>query len=230
MRIFCTLLYLCCTSDTNLITFVPRRRNDGTQRHNKTRKGTISYTMSTNIRVQRICKYCGNEFTAKTTVTLYCGDVCSKRAYKARIRAAKVEATNTETKQIKAKSQIDLNLKSFLSITEACTLIGISRRTIYRMIQRGELVVGKAGKRTLIRRSDIDSLFELPHPIEEEHSKKPINNPVSLEDCYSLNSIKSKFGISEKALYDLIKRNDIQKIKNGIHTYVPKKAIDLILS
>ncbi|MFA6334291.1 MAG: CHC2 zinc finger domain-containing protein [Bacteroidales bacterium] len=30
--------------------------------------------MGSNIRVQRICQYCGKEFTARTTVTKYCGD------------------------------------------------------------------------------------------------------------------------------------------------------------
>ncbi len=29
--------------------------------------------MSSNIKLQRICQHCGNEFTAKTTVTQYCG-------------------------------------------------------------------------------------------------------------------------------------------------------------
>ena len=38
--------------------------------------------MSSNIFVQRICEECGNEFTARTTVTRFCGDRCAKRAYK----------------------------------------------------------------------------------------------------------------------------------------------------
>ena len=53
--------------------------------------------MSSNIKVQRICQHCGNEFTARTTTTQYCGDTCAKRAYKARLRAAKVESvTHTQ--------------------------------------------------------------------------------------------------------------------------------------
>ena len=50
--------------------------------------------MSSNIRVQRICQFCGKEFTARTTVTKYCSDVCAKRAYKARKRTEKVEISN----------------------------------------------------------------------------------------------------------------------------------------
>jgi excisionase family DNA binding protein len=54
----------------------------------------------------------------------------------------------------------ELKEKPFLSIAETCKLIGISRRTVYRMLERGELIAGKAGKRTILRRSDLDKLFE----------------------------------------------------------------------
>ena len=53
----------------------------------------------------------------------------------------------------------EVQIPEFLSIAEACKLLGISRRTIYRMIKRIELRIGKAGKRTLIKRSEIDKLF-----------------------------------------------------------------------
>jgi hypothetical protein len=70
--------------------------------------------MSTNIKVQRICQFCGKEFTARTTVTQYCGDNCSKRAYKARQRATKVETSNKETLQIKTKPIEELKVQEFL--------------------------------------------------------------------------------------------------------------------
>ena len=112
--------------------------------------------MSSNIQVQRICQHCGKEFTARTTVTQYCSDTCSKRAYKARVRKSKIEHSNKETQRIKNQPIEELKAKAFLSITDTCKLIGISRRTVYRMIKRGELIIGKAGKRTIIRRSDLE--------------------------------------------------------------------------
>ena len=69
--------------------------------------------MSSNIKVQRICQHCGNEFTARTTVTQYCSDTCSKRAYKARIKAAKIESSNKETQQIKTRPIEELKAKEF---------------------------------------------------------------------------------------------------------------------
>lgn len=118
--------------------------------------------MSSNIKVQRICQHCGNEFTARTTVTQYCSDNCAKRAYKVRQRKAKVEESNKETHKVIVRPIEELKAKEFLSIPDACKLLGISRRTIYRMLERGEMKAGKAGKRTIIQRSQIDRLFSYP--------------------------------------------------------------------
>lgn len=116
--------------------------------------------MSSNIRIQRICQHCGNEFTAKTTVTKYCGDLCAKRAYKDRMREKKIENSENETQEIKEQRLNELKEKDFLSINETSVLLGISIRTIYRMISRKELKTGKAGARTIIKRTEIDKLFK----------------------------------------------------------------------
>ena len=65
--------------------------------------------MSSNIRIQRICQQCKNEFTAKTTVTKYCSDRCSKRAYKARQKAeeTKREFLTLEELKILAKTECE---------------------------------------------------------------------------------------------------------------------------
>ena len=49
--------------------------------------------------------------------------------------------------------------KEFLSVDEAATLLGASRRTIQRMIAKGALKVGKLGRRIIVRRKEIDKLF-----------------------------------------------------------------------
>jgi excisionase family DNA binding protein len=83
----------------------------------------------------------------------------------------------------------ELKDKTFLSIAETCKLIGISRRTVYRMLERGELTAGKAGKRTILRRADIDKLFEghekltpvavrkSPRPAKQTDEKKDTAEP-----------------------------------------------------
>ena len=187
--------------------------------------------MSSKIEVQRICQHCGNEFTARTTVTQYCSNTCSKRAYKARLKVSKIEASNKETQRIKNQPIEELKAKAFLSIAETCKLIGISRRTVYRMIERGELITGKAGKRTIIRRSDLEQLlFEQPRTVAPQPESNTEQKQFDISDCYNLTEVQDKYGISETALQNLIKRNSIPKIKKGWFAYVPKTVIDKLLS
>ena len=55
--------------------------------------------MSSNIRNEKVCQQCGNEFVAKTTVTQYCSDICAKRAYKARKKKEKLQNVSKLEKQ-----------------------------------------------------------------------------------------------------------------------------------
>jgi len=57
--------------------------------------------MSSNIEVQRVCQLCGKKFTARTTVTKYCSDRCSKKAYKLRYRESKILQSN-DSKKLKS--------------------------------------------------------------------------------------------------------------------------------
>jgi len=116
--------------------------------------------VSSNIKVQRICKHCGTDFTARTTVTQYCGDNCAKRAYKARQRIAKVETSNNETISIISKPIEELKTKEFLTVRDVSKLLNLSIRTTYRMIDQGDIkAVNLAERKTLVKRSDIDNLF-----------------------------------------------------------------------
>jgi excisionase family DNA binding protein len=115
--------------------------------------------MSSNIRVKRICQHCEKEFTAKTTVTRYCGDRCSKRAYKARKKAEKLNAVTQESRKQVSKPIHELQLKEFLSGKETCQLFGISRTTLWRLIKQGKLKQANIGKRIIIRKSELQNLF-----------------------------------------------------------------------
>jgi len=116
--------------------------------------------MSSNIKVQRICQHCGEEFTARTTVTQYCGDICAKRAYKARQKAAKIETSYKETISIISRPIEAIKVKEFLSVKEVATLLNLSPRTAYRLIEQGSIkAVNLSERKTIIKRSDIDKLF-----------------------------------------------------------------------
>ena len=110
--------------------------------------------------VQRICQYCGQEFTAKTTVTQYCSHPCASKAYKARARASKVEVSNNETLLIKNQPIRVIQEKEFLTVREVSSLMGCSLRTVYYYIESGNLNAVNLGQRvTRVKRSDLDNIF-----------------------------------------------------------------------
>ena len=55
---------------------------------------------------------------------------------------------------------LNLKTKEFLSVQEAADLLGASRWTIQRLVQRNVLSVAKLGRRTILKRSEIDNLFK----------------------------------------------------------------------
>ena len=194
--------------------------------------------MSSNIKVQRICQYCSKEFTARTTVTKYCSDQCSKAAYKSRKRAEKVKQSNIETKQIKTKSIEELKAKEFLTVSDVSKLIGCSRQNVYKLINTGKLkATNILEKKTIVRRCDLDKLFKevteintIPEQQKQELIEWKQAGAFDITDCYTINEVLEKYSISEKGLHDLIKRESIPKIKKGWYAYVPKQIIEKYLS
>lgn len=180
--------------------------------------------MSSNIRINRICEQCGNEFEARKTTSKTCSDTCAKRAYKARQRTVKIDNISQKIQRLKSKPIEDLRTQTYLTIDESAQLLRVSRRTLYRMNERGELLFTKISRRTIISRSDIEQLFARPA------LAKPVPISVSLSDCYTMKEVIQKYSISEKALYDLIKRNNIPKQYSGVYAYIPKTLIDELLT
>ena len=115
--------------------------------------------MTSHIRVQRVCNHCGADFTAKTTVTQYCCGVCAKHAYKGRVRQAKINHSEAETTATRNKPLAEIQAKEFLSIAETCALLGLSRRTVFRLLQSGRIPAAKFGRRTIIKRANLEALF-----------------------------------------------------------------------
>lgn len=183
--------------------------------------------MSTNIRIKRICDFCLQEFTAKTTRTRYCSHICNSRGYKSLARQGKVEKSNKETIQLLNTDLEKIKPLEFLKINQACLLFGISRSTIYRLVNNGYLEVGKFGKRTVIRRCDLESFFAIP--VQDVTLKTGQQFP-GYDNCYTITEIQQKYNISSGALYLLIQRQGIVKYSVGKFTCVAKQDIDIIFN
>ena len=184
--------------------------------------------MSSNIKVQRICQFCNSEFTARTTVTKYCSGNCGKKANKALKRSEKITASNNETKRILRQPIEILKAKEFLTVQEVSQLLNCSKRTAYYYIENGTIKAVNLGQRmTRVKRSEIDNLFNQSN--DEPETKETQIEQFEISDCFNIKEVQNKFGISEKAVYEIIKRNNIPKLKQGWYTYVPKRIINKYL-
>ncbi len=187
--------------------------------------------MTSYIKVQRICRFCGKEFTAQTTTTKCCSTACSSRYYKARKREEKVERSNEETKKARAQSakpaEIPVEDREFLNVSQVAKLIGCSRRNVYYLIDTGRLkATNIMEEKTIIRRADLDALLNTSG--QDYPKDYPKNYPMT--ECYNMGEAQKKFGMSGKALYDLIRRNNIPKFPQGKFVYVPKELLDKIFN
>jgi excisionase family DNA binding protein len=184
--------------------------------------------MSSNIKITRICQHCGNDFEAKTTVTKFCSVQCARRAYKTALKNEKIARSDKEVKGIRHAPLELLKAKEFLTVRDVATLLNSSRQTVYNLINAGTIRASNIKiKKTLIKRSEIERLFAPPEapPIVPDIQKE-----IKIEACYNMGEIQQKYNISEKALYDLIKRHQIPKLKMGKFSYVPKSKIDQLLN
>jgi len=184
--------------------------------------------MTNEIKIRKTCVFCGKEFIAQKTTTKYCSHKCNQKHYKQRKKEEKIKLSNRNN-IAEVKSPIeDINKKEFLSITEICFLFNVSRTTVWRLCKKKQLKSVKIGKQKFVKREELDKLFLSDDEIEIQKEPKIIE--YKEEDFYGLKEIYEKYGISESALYNLIKRNNIQKVIIWKNVYVPKKEIDKLFS
>ena len=178
--------------------------------------------MSSTIRIEKICEYCDASFIAKTSVTKFCSHDCGSKAYKAKKRNAKIEVAESHVIQVKLDAMNLLQAKEYLNISEACKVFGVSRRTIYRMIDKGEIHAAKLGSRTILRREDFDSLFDLREKVEVPKEK--------VFESYTVDEIEEKFRIKYSRLNVILNKTNIPKrVFNG-RLHVSKPHIELLQS
>ncbi|RYD95441.1 MAG: DNA-binding protein [Sphingobacteriales bacterium] len=171
--------------------------------------------MSSNIRVQQICQHCGKEFTARTTTTKCCSDLCSRRAYKLKLRNAKIKQSDKETAAIIHTDAVPLVAREFLTLKDAAKLLQCCTKTISGMIASGRLpAVRLSSRKIYIRRLDIENLFDEERTADiSTYPAKDVS--LRIRDCYTIGEAQRVSGMSESTLYSYLKRNNIPKIQKG---------------
>ena len=174
--------------------------------------------MASNIDIQKKCEWCGVIFTAHKTSTAYCSHRCANLAYKERVRKKRVQEFQLKFDE-EAKPHSE---KEFLNPTEVSSFLGVGRTSIYRYIRSGKIKVLRFDGKTLIRRSDIDKMFD--YITVCENSKPKEKTPIT--EFYTTAEIKEKYNIQESWLYKVAKEHNIPRIFNRGKTYWSKKHID----
>ncbi|MFD2891177.1 helix-turn-helix domain-containing protein [Flavobacterium chuncheonense] len=186
--------------------------------------------MSSNIRINKTCEYCKKEYIAKTLITRYCSHDCNRKDYKRKLREAKIIASAESIKNKTNPNFQTIQEKDFLTVKEVATILNMSSRTIYRLIESKNLnAYNFSARKTMIRRKDIDSYFDMSWE-NQNINKDNLKNMITLENSYTLKEVTEKYNISESALYKVIKRLEIPKKQQGKFTLVKKSDIDKIFS
>lgn len=172
--------------------------------------------MSSNINIKRICAWCKQEFIAHKTTTTCCSHRCANLLYKQRKREAAVKANNQVVEKIITEKPIEkIKEKPFLTITEAAVYLGVTRPTLYGYLRRGELKASRLGYKFLLRKEDIDTLFNNPAEFRVPTRDKP-----AITDFYITAEIKEKFGVKESWIYEIAKEHNIPRTFNRGRTYL----------
>ena len=203
----------------------------GTSRYVVIRHDTIineinTYNMSSNIKVERICEWCGNKFIAQTTVTRFCCKRCAEHSYKERLRQKKMAVSNQET----AQSNIKWRDKDYLTPTQAAELLGIGRMSIYRYIRNGKIKVVRFARKTLISKADIQAMFDFLTLKESTSTEPAEKKSKSLSDFYTRADIREKYGVKDSWIYKVVAENNVPKTIIRGKAYFSKSHIDRLFS
>ena len=184
--------------------------------------------MSSNIRIERICEWCGKQFTAQTTVTRFCSKRCSEHAYKERLRQKKISLSNQETAH-NSREKESRN-KEFLTPSETARYLGVGRTYIYDCINRGKIKVTRIGRKTLISKADIQAMFDFLTPKENTSAEPTEKKSKSLADFYTRADIREKYGVKDSWIYKVVAENNVPKTIIRGKAYFSKSHIDRLFS
>ena len=180
--------------------------------------------MSSKISVTRKCLECGDHFTAKTTTTRFCSHLCNSRNYKKRKRNEKVRDVESALVQSNSINYRLLEQKPYLKTSELSELLGLSRSTIYNLINNGTVPIIKVGARTLIKREDIDGLLQSRQVIKTTPSRPLITS------FYTAKEIEALFDIGYSWLYQLVRRYNVPFTYHDSRLIVSKPHFDNLMA
>ncbi len=182
------------------------------------------------LKIPKICEQCGKAFEANTVVTRFCGSTCANKSGKEKKRQAKEAEQKQKLLEESASRIAEMQTRPYISITEATILFGISKDTIRRLIKSGKVPAVNFGERlTRVSSKYLEEMFTAVE-IPEESKEKPMKLHYEKDECYTINEISQKYGVSLSTVDNVIRRNSLPKRQIGNFVYVPKELIDKIFA
>ena len=173
--------------------------------------------------IQKLCKYCGRSFIAHKMTTIYCSRSCNNKDYKRAIRQKQVAEYYEAHPEDKKETPKDvLQGKAFLTPREAAKLLGIGKSSVYRELASGLIKAVQMKGKTLIRRADIERLFDNP-PAYQSHSEKKQEK----REYYTFRQIMEKFKCSKKAVMTRVEKYNIPKVYQGRNCFFDRALVDV---
>lgn len=174
--------------------------------------------------IKKVCEFCGREFEAYTQTARYCSHECNCKAYRAIKRQEVISLSASMASRTKReKAKVDLSSREYLSISEAASLLGWCKQTVYNYCHKGIIPAKRLSQRTtLIRKKDIEALFDEIEPYEvlTTGERKPI------DEWYTIDEITEKYGLLRHRIRKIINAENIPTKKAGTRTLIAKSRID----
>lgn len=142
--------------------------------------------------------------------TLYCSTACIDKAYRAK-KKLKMKEQIEDGQQVALPIVESIGDKPYLTPMEAAKLLGVGKTTIYRYMAQGLFKALRLPARTLVRRSDLEAMFDnAPAYVKRNNRKHKIDS-----DSYTMKEICDKIQVTRKVAIRRIEHFGIPKIYEG---------------
>lgn len=189
--------------------------------------------MSSKVKFERICEYCGKVFLAQTCITRFCSHACNNSNYREMIRSGRYNSVTKEVKEEK-KQRIKLSVdevefiqsKEFISLKQIGIYLGICRKSVYTYLRKYSIPFSRIGGRIIVERKEIDKIMNTLIQSIEAKQESPVKVLEHLTDFYTVKEIEEKYHIKYNRLYVIVKEYNIPFVTIAGHKYYSVKHID----
>ena len=181
----------------------------------------MSNLMSLFMYYEKLCEQCGKQFTAHKSTTRFCSKYCADAAYKEKLRRMNQSLFLAVSDGAGEKKETRV-ARDIMSPRLVAEYLGVDVRTVYRYFERGLIPSVRLGGRTLVRRADVDRLFDnapaYRKRMRDGEGKCGKNKSASSSEDVSLyttvKEVSEKYGLSPAGADKVLKNSGITLIKH----------------